>query len=318
MQPLVSVILPLCNEGPYILECLDSIVSQKTGNVEICISDNASSDNTWDAVCELQQRYSNIKSIRQNVEIHPFDNIKEAFSLASGSYVVLMGGDDYLLPGTLDAAIQAYAEFPDLRAFVLNVNYFDDSSRAVFASLPPDHFRQKINGSRCHLIKFVTRHINHDELVLAVFRRADYERALALVHQSAVEPVGLWIFLAVTLLNDEPFPQIRISENVNLMKRYGKPTHHESKFAKSANKMEQTRSAWNCIDEIFQYQKMFGSIATITRLRKAGIIDWRQMIYLLISPRYHSDYGLCFLGPVFHPFWRTWRGASKLVARVNR
>jgi glycosyltransferase involved in cell wall biosynthesis len=318
MRSPISVILPVYNEGLYISECLESIISEKGESVEICVSDNASTDNTWDIVREFQQRNSTIKAVRQGATVHPFENIKHAFSLASGSHVILMGGDDYFLSGTFSAAMRAYAELPDLRAFVLNANYFDDSSRTVFASFPPSHFRQAINGSRRHLIKFVIGHINHDELGLAVFRRCDFEKALSLVHQTSIESVALWIFLSVALLNGDKFPQISISESANLMKRYGKPSDHDSKYTTWANKMEQSWSTWNSIDRLFQFQKMFGSITTIAHLKSAGVIDWREMMLLLVSSRHHSEYGLCFLAPIFHPFWRMWRAVAKLTANAHR
>jgi len=62
-KPLLSICIPTYNRAEYLDKCLASIVSQKEfrgGNVEIVISDNASTDNTEDVVNRYQEQYDNI------------------------------------------------------------------------------------------------------------------------------------------------------------------------------------------------------------------------------------------------------------------
>ena len=41
-NPLVSVIVPICNVEPYIHRCLDSIIGQTLKNIEIiCVEDHS-------------------------------------------------------------------------------------------------------------------------------------------------------------------------------------------------------------------------------------------------------------------------------------
>lgn len=83
---------------------LDSIIPQVVKNaslVEICITDNASTDDTFTLCSDYSARYSFIKYIWQNENRGPDVNIHAAYSLASGRYVWIFGDDDYLRVGAL-------------------------------------------------------------------------------------------------------------------------------------------------------------------------------------------------------------------------
>lgn len=61
MQPLVSICIPTYNRAEYLKRTIESIICQpefQSGEVEIVVSDNASTDNTSD-VCERYAQYDN-------------------------------------------------------------------------------------------------------------------------------------------------------------------------------------------------------------------------------------------------------------------
>ena len=66
---LLSICIPTYNREKCLQQCLDSIVNQKAfnANIEIVISDNASSDNTDELVKKYQEKYTNI-SYKKNKE----------------------------------------------------------------------------------------------------------------------------------------------------------------------------------------------------------------------------------------------------------
>ena len=55
----VSIIIPSFQQGPYIRQCLESVLIQKDINVEIFLFDSCSTDETHSALA----RYSNLASI---------------------------------------------------------------------------------------------------------------------------------------------------------------------------------------------------------------------------------------------------------------
>ena len=53
---LISVILPVYNVSEYLSKCLDSIISQSYGNLEIICVNDASSDNSLEILEEYKQK----------------------------------------------------------------------------------------------------------------------------------------------------------------------------------------------------------------------------------------------------------------------
>ena len=54
MQPLVSIVITSYNGDKYLAEQLESIIGQTYPSLEIIISDDASTDDTW----AIAQRYA--------------------------------------------------------------------------------------------------------------------------------------------------------------------------------------------------------------------------------------------------------------------
>lgn len=98
--PLVSIDCITFNHAPYIRQCLDGFLMQKTNfDIEILIHDDASTDGTQNIIREYELKYSNIiKPIYQKenqwskgISISPTYNIPRA----RGKYIAFCEGDDY-------------------------------------------------------------------------------------------------------------------------------------------------------------------------------------------------------------------------------
>jgi glycosyltransferase involved in cell wall biosynthesis len=95
-RPLISVCIPTYNRAGVLGNLLQSLQSVKAahGNeVEICVSDNNSSDNTVDVI-EAWRAPLGLKVIRQHSNIGGSLNIIEVTRCARGRWVQLIGDDD--------------------------------------------------------------------------------------------------------------------------------------------------------------------------------------------------------------------------------
>jgi abequosyltransferase len=103
-KPILSICIPTYNRCIYLKRLLDSMIPQLDGSslIEVCITDNASTDGTYDICTDYSARYSFIKYVRQNDNLGPDVNIHAAYSLGSGRYVWIFGDDDYLRVGAID------------------------------------------------------------------------------------------------------------------------------------------------------------------------------------------------------------------------
>ncbi len=95
-QPLVSIGLPVYNGENFIRKAIDSILNQSYKNIELIISDNASSDLTQ-KICEsysnLDQRINYIRFDENQGAAKNFNNTHD---LSKGKYFKWASHDDYL------------------------------------------------------------------------------------------------------------------------------------------------------------------------------------------------------------------------------
>lgn len=101
VTPLVSICSITYNHKPYIRQCLDSLLLQKTNFIyEIIINDDCSTDGTTEIIKEYASKYPNL--------IHPIFHdenqyskgvrgmfAKFCFPKARGKYIAMCEGDDY-------------------------------------------------------------------------------------------------------------------------------------------------------------------------------------------------------------------------------
>ena len=104
--PLVSVMVVSYNQSSYIEQALQSILEQDYPNVEIVVSDDASSDGTQDIIRRVAERAGGrVRLLMQPINLGITDNCNVALRACQGDYVAFMGGDDYFLPGKLEKQV---------------------------------------------------------------------------------------------------------------------------------------------------------------------------------------------------------------------
>ena len=109
-----SILLPTRNGGDFIRNCISSILEQDHDDFELVISDNANTDATPEIIRQFKDD-SRVVVARQDSPISVSENWTAALQASCGDYILMMGDDDYLLPGTLrrlDDALVQYDE-PD-------------------------------------------------------------------------------------------------------------------------------------------------------------------------------------------------------------
>jgi len=110
-KPRLSICIPTFNRRKYISETINSILIQvadiDVNLIEICISDNASTDGTDAFIQEIKSESSvNIVYSRNDVNVGADRNYLRSVELASGDYCWFMGSDDIATPGSLHKFLQ--------------------------------------------------------------------------------------------------------------------------------------------------------------------------------------------------------------------
>jgi glycosyltransferase involved in cell wall biosynthesis len=127
MKPRNTVIIISYNQEDLIGRALDSILCQREFVFEIVISDDCSTDKTWEVLQEYKKTYPDIiKPFRNLINLGIFENMERARAKASGDVIwFCVGGDDKYCDGLFEEAnrlIEKYNIDFSNEAFTL---YFD-------------------------------------------------------------------------------------------------------------------------------------------------------------------------------------------------
>lgn len=137
MKMRLSICIPTYNRAAYIGETLDSIVSQATDEVEIVVSDNASTDNTEDIVESYRAKFPNLTYVKLAKNLGADANFMKVVESARGDYCWLFGSDDKMREGALQEILAALKGEPA----VLLSNRMECDSK-----LKPQYVRQWLSG----------------------------------------------------------------------------------------------------------------------------------------------------------------------------
>jgi len=111
-QPVVSVCIPTFNRRGYLTEAMESVLAQSFGDFELVISDNASTDDTAEAVLSFGD--PRIRYFRNDRNIGAPANWLNAVANALGRYCAIIGDDDRWAPTLLEQLVPPLDDNPDV------------------------------------------------------------------------------------------------------------------------------------------------------------------------------------------------------------
>jgi glycosyltransferase involved in cell wall biosynthesis len=125
--PTVSVIMANYNGANYLMEAIESVRRQTLADLEIIVSDDASTDGSVAIVDDLMKEDSRISLITSERNAGPAAARNKAVAAARGEWLAIMDSDDLMHPARLsfliDAARNDHADIiaDDLLEFALDV-----------------------------------------------------------------------------------------------------------------------------------------------------------------------------------------------------
>jgi glycosyltransferase involved in cell wall biosynthesis len=104
-NPLVSICIPTYNSATYLRICLDSILAQTYPNMEIIVSDNASSDGSVLLLGEYAQKHGITVHVNDS-NIGAGANFNQLIGLARGKYLAIYHSDDVYHPTIVEESVE--------------------------------------------------------------------------------------------------------------------------------------------------------------------------------------------------------------------
>ena len=180
-RPLLSLCIPTYNRAETLDKLLADISDVKSiygERVEVCVSNNASTDAT-SAVIERWRTHFEICVRDQDLNVGATSNLQSVSGMAHGKWILLVGDDDGLnvsafqpLMGLLDQLSEEYWVLARVRGPHGNVLYFQDLETGVYS---PRQFLSKLVARDLSDVGFIGTHIFPGRLVtdLLTFRSND-------------------------------------------------------------------------------------------------------------------------------------------------
>jgi glycosyltransferase involved in cell wall biosynthesis len=131
---LVSIGLPVRNAASRVEHVVHSVLAQDHGDIELVISDNASTDETQEVCRDLAASDSRIAYHRQPQNIGLLNNFIFVSEQARGTYFRWIGDDDRLEPAYVRRCLPLFSEDSALILVTTQVSYTgDDGSQRTGA-----------------------------------------------------------------------------------------------------------------------------------------------------------------------------------------
>lgn len=119
--PIISVVIPTYNVGPYIDQCIQSVLHQSVRDLEIIVVDDASSDNTLSKLKMIEE--PRLRIIECTINLGPSIARNRGLAVSRGDWIAVLDGDDWVdsdyLERLLHFAVQEKADivFSDIMMF---------------------------------------------------------------------------------------------------------------------------------------------------------------------------------------------------------
>lgn len=110
---LVSMVIISYNSERFIREAVRSAFSQTYSPLEIVLSDDCSTDNTFEVIKEEVASYHGPHKVvlnRNNKNLGLAGNLNRAFELSSGQFIVDQAGDDISIPERVEKLVRRWKE----------------------------------------------------------------------------------------------------------------------------------------------------------------------------------------------------------------
>jgi glycosyltransferase involved in cell wall biosynthesis len=160
--------MPVCNGETYIARAIDSVLAQQFGDLELIISDNASTDATEQICRDYLKRDERVRYSRNEVNLGAAPNYNRVFQLAAAEYFKWAAHDDELEPAFLNECVATLdREGPQVVLAFPRTKYIDPQGQLI--RLDTDRLDVRGARPRQRLGRFVSQ-INLCNALLGVIR----------------------------------------------------------------------------------------------------------------------------------------------------
>lgn len=151
-QKLLSICIPTRNRAQVFQKTLDNIISQALefrDKVEICISNNASTDNTREVVMRFKEKYPDLIIYNENEKNIGFDkNLLKVIKIAEGRFAWTFGDYSFFAEGGLKEVINFIESIDDENVGLIGLRHesyvLDERNNKILVEMTQDKTKPHI------------------------------------------------------------------------------------------------------------------------------------------------------------------------------
>ncbi|HSL46412.1 MAG TPA: glycosyltransferase family 2 protein [Anaerolineales bacterium] len=125
---LISIVTPSYNQGRYLEETIQSVLSQDYPQIEYLILDGGSTDGTIEILHKYEDRLAGWVSEKDQGQT---DAINKGFARAKGEILAWLNSDDTYEPGAVAAAVKYLQEYPEVGMVYGDCNYINETGDVI-------------------------------------------------------------------------------------------------------------------------------------------------------------------------------------------
>ena len=173
-RPLVSIGIPVFNGEDFVRQALDALLAQTYDNLELIISDNASTDRTGEICQEYATRDPRIKYIRNPSNVGLYANYRRVVSLATGEYFMWAAVDDLKPSDAIEGCVNALSR--NQRAVMAHGIVLVRAPGADDLVEFPNAVKA-LDKNAAARVRFFTRGIEHNAMLYGMYRLDSLKQA---------------------------------------------------------------------------------------------------------------------------------------------
>lgn len=134
MNPLVTCILLAYNHEQFIESAIKGLLEQDYDNIEFIMSDDSSSDNTYEIICAATESQLSTKNIIINKNEKNLGLVKhfnKLVNMANGDIIVVAAGDDISLKSRVSNTVDIFSKNKDVTFVSFNDNVIDTDGNII-------------------------------------------------------------------------------------------------------------------------------------------------------------------------------------------
>lgn len=144
--PLVSIVTPSYNQGKFIKETIESVLTQNYPNIEYIVMDGGSKDETVDILKSYGDR---IKWVSEK-DGGQADAVNKGIRAASGEIIGWLNSDDTYLPGAILQAVKFFQRQTDV-GMVYGEGYHTKENGEIIDRYPTESFNMDRLAQNCFI-----------------------------------------------------------------------------------------------------------------------------------------------------------------------